>query len=110
MDALMREASRLRADGEYAQRKLDWLAAQAEAAEERARDAELAAAAAAAAAAKQVRSASRDVGMGFGLPRSARATPSWQPRPQPPLLQSRCTRASSALLTCPGRACVANIL
>lgn len=54
MDALAREASRLRADGEYAQRKLDWLAAQAEAAEERARDAELAAAAAAAAAAKQV--------------------------------------------------------
>ena len=55
LDALMREASRLRADGEYSQRKLDWLAAQAEAAEERARDAELAAAAAAAAAAKQAR-------------------------------------------------------
>ena len=56
MDALTREATRLHADGEYAQRKLDWLAAQAEAAEERARDAELAAAAAVAAAAKQVRS------------------------------------------------------
>lgn len=74
MDALTREASRLRADGEYAQRKLDWLAAQAEAAEERARDAELAAAAAAAAAAKQACS---------------------------------CLQGP---MTCPGRACVVNML
>ncbi len=54
MDGLARESSRLRADSEFAQRKLDWLASQAEAAEERARDAELAAAAALAAAAKKV--------------------------------------------------------
>jgi hypothetical protein len=106
-DGLARDCSRLRADGEYAQRKLDWLAAQvpalakpgqpvvtsppclaavpalgrpvparrpaapaalrdgrarqAEAAEERARDAELATAAALAAAAKKARPRSGNV-------------------------------------------------